>query len=518
MADTKQRQMNALDRAIYAVAPQWGMNRLRARLAVRHYEAASVGRRTAGWSRSNTDVNAANKPALALLRDHARDLVRNNAWAAEGKRVIVDHTIGYGIRPKAEGTGADRANYLWRRWADTTECDADGKLDMSGLQALALSTIVESGEVIIRRRWRKPEDGLSVPIQLQILEPDFLDMTRDGTTNPENGNVIVQGKEYDKIGRCVAYWLYEKHPGASGVWPLSYTGLTSRRYSAEDIEHVYRIDRPGQVRGVSWFAPAILNLKDFDEYEDASLMQAKVAALFSAAVTDVNGDGAPLGDEDVEDPVLDTLEPGMILHLPPGRDVKFGTPPVGADNGFSTRQLRRVAAGLGVTYEDLTGDYSQVNFSSGRMGRLKHWAHVRSWQWRMLVPQLCGSVWYWFMQALVLQNEVPAEYPTATWTAPAMPMLEPDKEGLAYQRNVRTGMMTPDEMVREQGSDPETHWAEYEKRMKDLKKRGIVLDCDASQTTQTGQFQAEKPAAVSAPPAQASGTPPADGGQATEGT
>jgi capsid protein len=53
-----------------------------ARVMARHFEAASVGRRTDGWSRTNTDANrAAAGATLSRLRAQARDLVRNNPWA-----------------------------------------------------------------------------------------------------------------------------------------------------------------------------------------------------------------------------------------------------------------------------------------------------------------------------------------------------------------------------------------------------------------------------------------------------
>ena len=145
------------------------------------------------------------------------------------------------------------------------------------------------------------------------------------------------------------------------------------------------------------------------------------------------------------------MEPGMIANLPVGKDVKFGNPPTVTDSKFADRNLRKIAAGLGVSYEDLTGDYSQVNFSSARMSRLAHWANVRDWQWNMLVPQLCDGVWAWAMEAAQIEGLVGAELPTAEWTTPPMPMIEPDKEGLAYQRLVRNGVMTHDAMVREQG-------------------------------------------------------------------
>ena len=57
---------------------------------------------------------------------------------------------------------------LWRDWVE--EADAAGQTDFYGLQALACRAMLEGGECLIRLRPRRPEDGLSVPLQLQLLE------------------------------------------------------------------------------------------------------------------------------------------------------------------------------------------------------------------------------------------------------------------------------------------------------------------------------------------------------------
>lgn len=507
------------DRLLLSVAPQWGMRRVRARaaaqLAVRHFEAASFGRRTDGWSRRNTDANAAAAgSSLAVLRAQARDLVRNNPWARKGLRRLVTNTVGWGIRPKATGAGAARVMELWKKWGETTDCDAMGRLTFYGLQRLAMRTIVESGEVIIRRRMRLRSDGLAIPMQLQVLEPDYIDTGRNGfIPGIQPGNKLVQGVEFDPIGRRVAYWLFDQHPGG-----LVVTNAISRRVPADGVLHVFDQDRAGQVRGPSWFASVDVRLHDFDEFEDATLMKQKIAACLAAFVTDVEGDLPALGsvgtDERTGLPV-DAFEPGMVVGLPPGKQVTVANPPTATDHqSYSATSLRGVAAGLGVTYEDLTGDYSQVNYSSARMGRNAHMGDVHDWRWNMLIPQFCAPAWEWMLTALILAGENVEDAP-ATWTPAPLPMLDPDKEASATTKAVRSGQMTLDEMVREQGYDPDDYWTEYADGLKRLDKYGIVLDSDPRKTSGQGQLQVAPAAAQTSP----SPTTPADASSssATEG-
>jgi capsid protein len=161
-----------------------------------------------------------------------------------------------------------------------------------------------------------------------------------------------------------------------------------------------------------------------------------------------------------------------------------------------------IATGLGVSYEDLTGNYAEVNFSSARMSRLRHWARVNDWRWRMLIPQFCDPVWVWAMELAGMLAEGPRTLPVAEWTAPPLPMIEPDREGLAYMRNIRAGIMTQSEAIRERGYNPKEFLEEYAADNKMLDKLGIILDSDARVTTQAGnprQQGASEPASAPEP-------------------
>lgn len=487
-----------IDRVTAPIAPRWTLQRQRARLAAelvqRHYEAASAGRRTQTWKRSAGDANSAIGPGLSKLREVARDLVRNNPYAESALNTIVDHTVGWGIvaRPSPRN---DKVETLWKQWAESTDCDADERNDFAGLQKLVMRTVVESGEVLVRRRLRRPSDGLAIPIQIQVLEPDFLDTSKDVSQLP-NGGRIIHGVEFDAIGTRVAFWLFRDHPGSS--LPGS---RTSTRVPAESVTHVYDQKRAGQVRGVTWFAPVLLRFKDFDEFEDATLMKQKIAACLAVITSDVDGSAAPLGTVDAASPNVDSIEPGMIINAPPGRTIEVIQPPsVREYSDYTKTALRAIATGLGVSYEDLTGDYGNLPFSAARMSRIRHWSRVEDWRWRLLAPQFLDPVWAWVMEAAQVMGQQNA--PGVEWTPPPMPMLEPDKEGLAAARLVRAGIKTQSEAIRECGYDPERFFAEMAADNKKLDALGIILDSDARKTTQSGQLQGDalpKPEPVAAP-------------------
>jgi lambda family phage portal protein len=312
--------------------------------------------------------------------------------------------------------------------------------------------------------------------------------------------------EFDVLGRRSGYWLFPEHPGSAN---FAGVGGASRRVPAESILHVYKQSRPGQVRGPSWFAPVLLRFKDFDEYEDATLMKQKIAACLAVLTSDVDGTAPSLGTADTtQEPQIDSLEPGMILNVPPGRSITTVDPPTVREYAdYTATSLRAIATGLGVTYEDLTGNYAGMPFSAARMSRLRHWARVEDWRWRTLIPQFCDPAWAWAMQAAQIMGL--REAPAAEWTAPPAPMIDPANEGLAYQRNIRTGIMSLSESLRERGYDPEAVLAEMAKDNALLDKLGLVLDSDPRKTTQAGNPSASTTAGGNdkAPPA----TPPPAG-------
>lgn len=473
--------MSWLDSVSRTIAPIWSLKRQRARLALdmlRHYEAATVGRRTQGWRRPMTDANAAIAPSISMLRDVARDLVRNNGYAESGLSTIVDQAVGYGFRAQAKHDG-------WTRWADSTACDVDGRKDLAGISRLVMRTTAESGESLVRRLWHRHDDERLLPFQLQVLEPDFLDTLRDQQLS--DGGRIIQGVEFDAQRRRRAYWLFPEHPGSRMLSSGARFGQ-SQRVPATDVLHVFKEHRAGQVRAVTWFAPSLLTFKDFDDLADAKLMQQKVAACLAIMTTDVDGMGEPIGEEDPKKPWIDKLAPGIVKHLPRGREVHVVNPPSVRDYPeLASVTLRQIAAGLGVTPEDLTGDYGDMPFSAARMSRLKQWGRVQDWRWCMLVPQFFDPVWSWAMQAAQIVGQPVVE--ETEWTAPPLPMIEPDKEGLAVLRNIRTGIQTLSESLRERGFDPRQALEEMRDDWKFLDELGLVLDSQPHKMTQAGQLQ-----------------------------
>lgn len=481
--------MTILDGLIGWLSPERGVRRVRARLQLtqaRRYDAAAAGRRTDNWDARGSSANTEINVGLLKLRDRHRELVRNNPWAARAVQAIVSNTVGYGITAKIAGNDTFKAK--WKAWADTKICDADGRHDLYGLQALIMRTVAESGECLVRRRVRRLEDGLPVPLQLQVIEPDYLDQSN--TQTYPSGAYTVQGVQFSPFGKREGYWLYQDHPGDATM-----RSLESRFVPASEVAHICRIDRPGQVRGVPWGAPAMLTLRDLDDYEDAYLFRQKLANCQVGAIYDTREVGVdPLNLPAYTAPELgETMEPGRYDFLPAGKDIKFNTPPSAGDYGPFTRDvLLRVAAAYGITFQALTGDLSSVNFSSGRMGWLEMSRNIDAWRWQMLIPQGCAVIADWFVEmarmAGINTNGVSLE-----WTPPRREMIDPVKETAAFRDAVRAGQMPLSEVHRQMGEDSDQVLAEYADVNKKLDALGLIFDCDPRRVNTSGLAQPADP-------------------------
>jgi lambda family phage portal protein len=499
--------LTGLDRAIGYFAPRAALRRAHARLtlrevaqvaATRGYDAARVSRRTDGWTATSGSANAEVGPALHRIRARTRDAVRNNPLASSAVAKLSTYMVGTGLRASPRTTDpAERARIRedWARFDE--ECDPEGLRSFGAIQMEVARCVVESGEALVQIIPRPSRDGLRVPIQLRVLEPDHIDLSQ--TRVLPGGGAIIQGVEFDAAGRRVAYWLHDEHPG-DVVWR---TAGQARRVAAKWILPVFDIRRPGQVHGVPWFAPVLMKMRDVDDLDDARLVKKKIEACFAAFVTKQNPDG-PLTTPTTDDRTgnrLESMAPGAIYYLGEDEAVSFANPSGSeGDAEWLTMQLHLIAAGLGLPYHGLTGDLRQANYSSLRAGKLDLWAQVDVWQAHMIAHQLCRPVWRRVDDLLVAMGRRSRSI-GADWIAPERAMVDPQKDGAAIQRDLRMGRRTLAEAVRARGRDWDEHLAELAAVRDALAASGLVLDSDPSQTTTTGQARAAggSPAEADAP-------------------
>lgn len=471
-----------LDRALASVAPVWALRRLHARMlydeAARAYDAARPSRGSKGWSTPASSAAEEIGPQLAMLRNRSRDLVRNNTWGIKIRRQLPAHIVGTGVTPRCtDGSERTRKRALqhWKDWAEGT--DLETGIGFDGQQGLVAGTVTESGECLVV--W-EPSNRAPGGWRTRVLEPDYLDETYCEESRNGSGR-IVNGVEFDASGARVAYHLFREHPGDS--MRIFLGGASARiRIDAQFVDHIFEVLRPGQVRGVPWLAASALRLRDTDDYLEAERWRKKIAAALAVFVisgaspaqsglgavrTETDADGASRG--------LERIAPGTIKRLRPGEDVRLSTPP--ADSGmmdYLKAEMLAVSAGVGVPYAELTGDLSNANYSSMRLGKIEFWALLDVWQWSMVRPMLLARAW------ARVQGSGPMPGIPCAWSFPKRVWVDPAKEIQAEKDAIRSGLKSQPDAIAERGDDWHELLAEQAAFLEEARRLGVRLDTDVS--------------------------------------
>lgn len=460
-----------LDRFVGWINPRAGLQRFQARqMLTRAYAAALPGD---SWrpKRPGASANAEHAASAAMLRAKSRSLIENVEYIAAGMNARVAHIVGTGIVPTWSGKDGATLDALWKRW--TKVADADGARDLYGIQAAAVRAMDADGEVLIRVRSRLVTDGLPVPMQLQLLEVDRLDTTKSMASG---ANTIVQGIEYDPLGRVVAYHIWNQHPGDIG--PLRARGMQSTRVAAEEIIHLFNPGRPGQGRGFPRLSPVIARARDLQLLEDAELqrknLEGRLSVLASGDVAGLaEGNQFNVSKEGANS--LGELASGGITQIPAGMNLTVIEPK--AAPGFvdyCKYNIHLVCAGAGFTYEQATGDMAEVNFSSARVRMLDFRREIEQLQWLTVVPMLCDRICREFVAYAALAGLLPGrlgwsvEHSTPKWD-----YVNPAQDIRADLDEIAGGLSSFSEKLRRRGYDPRVVFDELESDIKDLQQRGI---------------------------------------------
>ena len=488
--------MNLLQRIAGALLP--GSPRIGA--MVGGIEAGALGRRLSSFVPATYHINTLIAASGQTVTSRARYLVRNNGFALAAAESFAGNAVGDGIKPSSllkDAALKQRLQEAWLRWTD--ESDAEELTDLYGQMRRVARELFIAGEVFLRFRPRRSSDGLSVPLQLQMLPSEQLAVSLNQPA--PGGNLIRLGIEVNPIGQRVAYWFWRNHPG--DLTERSFSGGVPVRVPASEVLHIYDAVEGGQKRGLSRLAPAIVKLWLLDLYDDSELDRKKVAALFAGFVTRPDADGTLMGEgaPDATGASVAGLQPGTLQVLLPGEDIKFSSP---ADVGgnykdFQFQMLLSICAAVGVPYQNVTGDMTRVNYSSSRTALLEFRRRIQAFQHSVLVFQLCRPIWQRLLSTAVLSGALdlpgfardPAPYFAVRWIPPKWEWVDPLKDIKAEQEAVASGFKARSDVVEAMGYDPEEVDAriaadrEREKRLGlsfvvGTPARGVVFDDGSS--------------------------------------
>lgn len=469
-----------LDGLVGTLSPRKGLKRHLDRIQYEKirsamYAAAKTTRVSGEWSPVDGNVNDIIAASTSTVRARVRQLVRDFPYFARAVNISTDYTVGPGIQFQSRVTGKDgkldkdnitAVESALNFWMD--EADVAGRLHYYELMELAKRQDMEPGEFLLVKHFPKTR-GRYLPYALQIIEPDWLTEAQTNVSN--KAHAIHQGVEYETAtGRVMAY-----HFTDPDTW-----GSTTR-VDASRVIHGFKTLRPGQLRGISPFAPGVLLAKDLSEFMDATIDTAKLASKWLALITteapqNWQGGLASYTKPDGTTQRVDSLENAIIEYLQPGEDVKFPSNPNPGENfdPFVRLILTMFSVVAGIPYELISGDYRGLNYTVSRTVRNDFafqlrpvvLRHIRHFGIPAISPVFDVAV---MSGKLSLPGYFanPAPWVKAEWQPPGMEAIDPLRESKSQIDQMNSGLRSPYEIVKARGRDLEDVYKEIQ-QAKDL--------------------------------------------------
>jgi lambda family phage portal protein len=421
-------------------------------------------------------LTAAGSPSTDIIRDlptlrsRSRDQLRNSPVAIGAVNTTVGNVVGtglsympainaalLGLNDEQAKAWQDNARIRFNAWAGNVDCDMQRALDFYGMQDLLLRTTLESGDgfVVTPRVKRNGRTRLA----LQIFEADRV----CNPDNKPNTDTLVEGIELDPESlEPLRYNFARKHPADTGGAGNTWTSVEARGKDTgrRNVLHLFRMLRPGQVRGVPLIAPILEPLKQLQRWSDAELNAAVISGLFATFVTMEAQAFQDLYDEDAQQLIIDSaskwsgeMESGKAVNLLPGESIESSTPgrPNPSFDPFWTAMVRQIGMALEMPFEVLVMHF-QSSYSAARAALLMAW---RAWRQKRdwIGKGFCQPVLELWLADEVAEGRIAAPgffadeiiraaWCAGSWIGDGPGSIDPVKEVTAAEKRVAMGIST----------------------------------------------------------------------------
>lgn len=523
-----------IDHCIGIVAPRYALSRLAARQmswtleswggnGPHGYDAGKKTRLTKGWMGANQNENSIPRGQVDQLRWNSWELYRNNPHARKICRSLEAKVVGRGLSPASQAIRKDGTAHIEFReavahlWAEIgDELDVRGAPGRGGqcvadLQKTALRAVILGGEVLYSGKRRSPRDaaerGLTIPFQLQLIHAQRLaNISRESG----NENEIYQGIELNSDGSRAAYHLFDRHPSEQGA------GMEPARIPASRIGHLYVADDVDQLRGVPWFAAALLQMRDTSDYQYNELKASALAACIVLGYRRSTGqsqfalnapDNWDLTDADGNK--ISHIQPGMFLDLGMNGQIEGFNParPSTSAEAWINHMIRSTATAVpGVKGSTLTGDYRNSSFSSEKSADNDAWPEIEGLQdwfvWNFMHPVyqevVRTALLSGYFAGVVTDSEFADNekaFLAADWQGPVALSINPTDDAKAAALRVQNGTSSPQIECRKLGRD----WRRIQRDLDEYMQNATALGLPEEYVSSVFGTEPPKPEAASEP-------------------
>lgn len=455
------------DNIIGFFSPQKAFSRKAYRLALRGaeaYENVPAWRNSAGWCPSDGSAEALNSFNRDIARRKARHLERNSEIVNSILNAFERNVVGKGFNLQVRTEDQDWNNLLEELWSEFSRpgnCDVSGKFSLNEiLRMIVRRRLVDGGILAIK----VINNDMRIPYQIQLAEVDELE--GPATLKSPGGNVIIGGIEVNSFGKPLSYYLRKYSFD-------TYVQLEPERIDAKRVYFLAEHSRPSEVREMTPLVRTLDKIHDLDEFFEAVAFKQKINAAIAVWITTEKDAGPTVGSslvngkkESREPGKGERVVPGSVKYLDPGQDIKTLVP--GGQSSeladYNLAQLRQISAGHGLSYEMVSRDVSQVNYSSARQNLLEDWKVFEQEQ-QFLIDHFLNFVFEDVVTTAILSGRIPkGKYPSDffenrekylkhEFIGQGLPWIDPYKEALANKIMLETGQTNLKEIFAKKGKD-----------------------------------------------------------------
>lgn len=494
------------------------------------YEGASnTTREMMMWSPSlrspDLDLNR-DKP---ILDARGRDMVRNDGYALGAVATHRDSIVGgeykLNAQPDWKALGATEAwaeafqqvvESKFSLWAESPDHwpDASRHNTFTGLVRLAVGVHVITGETLATAEWlRNSWERRPYSTAIQMIEPDRL-------SNPDNRSdekFLRRGVVMDRYGAPIKYWFRTQHPSEAWMDGKQHTwkSVAARKpWGRQQVIHLFEQLRPDQSRGAADMVSVLKQMRMTSKFQDVALQNAVLNATYAATIeselpSDVIWEQMGGGTNTALQQYMDQLatyagaakglhlDGVKIPHLYPGTKLNFqrSTSPDGAGEAFEESLLRKISAGLGISYEEFSRDYSKSNYSSARASMLHTFKTMQAKK-KMVADRFATAIYALWLEEAINMGEIPMPQGAGPdffyqglnkealirceWIGASRGQIDELKETQAAVLRVSAGLSTYEKEIAKGGDDFRRVFAQRKREQSMIEEMGLQFNTQAT--------------------------------------
>lgn len=450
------------------------------------------------WNpRTETLLEELNSGEYSLIRRRCKQSSLNVAPLKKAVLEYKSNLIGTGIKVFFNSDNEDiqsRVRAMWKKFTEARNFSSDGELSFNSMQRLIVSEIASVGEVFLKRNVEDIENPEDIPYSYQLITPDRVDDVFTSQIDERDKNVVM-GISYDDFGKKIAYYFKDLDDSGNLLNRISTEVV---RVPASEVHHVYnRVDASFR-RGMPLLLTAIIPGWLSNNLDESQMKKQIIASMFAGFIKDLSAEisADTQSDEDsiegLGNRAGSEIQSGTITNLDPGKDITFPDPPkTDGYSDFDKSVLRKISAATGLSYESISNDYAETNYSSARHSAQRSSKIMDMIRDDIIIEMLINPVLSDFMDYIELMQLFPTEGIEIKYVTPKPIIIDPAKEINPKTQEIRSGLLSWGQAIAERGGDPEDMAKQIAKDYELLDKYDIKIDSDGREVDKQGQLKQE---------------------------